>query len=175
MNAVHLHLLVNHAPIFASVAGFGLALWGFLTKNRSLAQAGAVFLILAGAFSLVAINSGHEAEEMVEHLPGFDHHLIHEHEEIAEIAFWTCIGVAVVALFTFWSLARQRANAWGVVLLLCCFSIGNMVSLGWAGNLGGQIAHRELKALENAPASSEEEHEEEEEEEKAQAEHADHP
>lgn len=171
MNAVHLHLLINHAPMFASVAGFLLAVWGFFRKNKSLAQAGAVFLIVAGALSLVAVNSGHEAEEMVEHLPGFDHHLIHEHEEIAEIAFWTCIGVAVVAMFTFWSLVRARANAWGLVLLLCCFSLGNMVSLAWAGSLGGEIAHHELKTLENAPASHEDEGSESEEEEGAPTEH----
>ena len=92
----------------------------------------------------MALNSGEEAEEAVEKLyPKISHHVIHEHEEKAELLLWVnaALGaVSVVAIWASWmSYSWKKMLFWVVLALsiLTCY-------LGYeVGKSGGEIIHLE--------------------------------
>jgi len=147
MNAVEIHLLTNHIPIFSSFFGMLIGLWGYITKNKGIMSTAMVILVLGGLSAIVANNSGEEAEELVEHLVGFDKHLIHEHEEAAEFAFLTAILVGVLAAVSWFSLLQGWARARILVAITCVTAIASFASMAKTAYEGGKIVHKELKEL----------------------------
>src|SRR5437868_4962602 len=105
MSITHLHLLLNHVPV---VGIFGLVVLFVLAAWRRSSELGKVALGLTVTLAAIAVGvyfTGEPAEELVEHLPGFDKRLVEAHERaamVATIAF-TSIGLVAAAL-----LARYR-------------------------------------------------------------------
>jgi len=147
MDATHLHLIVNHLPImgsFLAVPVLILALWR--RQEPYVFAAAALLLALGGVGAVVADQTGDRAEEAVEDLPGVSEHLIHEHEERAEVAVPLAVvtGLAGLAVLG-WSLRRREVSlpAGGVVLVLAVATAG---VAAWTGQAGGLIRHTELRA-----------------------------
>jgi uncharacterized membrane protein len=159
MNPIQLHMLVNHAPLFAAFFGVVLGVAGYFSKNRGLMVAAMLTLILGALIAMVANGSGEEAEELVEHLPGVSHKLIHEHEEAAEFALYASIAVGVLALLSLVGLARKIAKARAYVLITSLAAIASFVSMAKTAHEGGKIMHHELPSgsLENALEGSDKE------------------
>lgn len=145
-NDAHLHLIVNHLPVVGSLIATLLllvALW--LPRDRGALLCAVLVLALAGVGAFAAERTGHDAEEIVEELPGISEALIEEHEERAEIATWiselaALAGLAVLALA--W---RREATprAWISVLLVAALaSVGTLQWTAWAG---GVIRHSEIR------------------------------
>lgn len=149
MNAAHLHLIVNHVPVLLTLFSVLVLAWGMAQSNKSFQQLALVGFVLAGVFSFVALQSGEEAEEIVEDLPGVTEHYIHEHEEAAEVTNWIAVllGVASLAGLGIMRSSGSVKNAFMVVLL-----VGGIASAGlfvYTAYLGGQVRHTEIR-----PASS---------------------
>ena len=143
MNAAHLHLIVNHLPLFAAMFGGLLMAAGLWRRSESLTRAGLMLGVVAGLGAGLASFSGERAEELVEGLQGVAEAAIEEHEEAAEVTLWTGIVFGAVSLLallvpaTRGRLARHtRRAALGLAVL-------TFVSAGWTANLGGRIRHRE--------------------------------
>ena len=158
MNAAHQHLLINHFPIVALVLGVLILLIGILAKSSVTRRVGLLIFFIAGITSLMANSTGEGAEEVVEHLPGADHDLIHEHEEHAEAMMpfmWGIIFLSLIALFLEWKKKSMAMVASITVLLV------GMIATYFAhevGTSGGEIAHPEIRK--DFKMSSHEEHEE---------------
>lgn len=167
MDAVHLHLIINHVPIFMTFVSIAVLLWGWIRSNNSIINLALVGFILAAVFSIVAVQSGEGAEEAVEHLAGVSEHLIHEHEEAAETANWIGILLGIAALG---GLFIQKYKASMLKLYLGFVLILGVISAGfytYTGYEGGMIRHTEIRpdntvqnTQTNAPET--EEHEENE-------------
>jgi|SRR6476661_486669 len=164
MNQAHIHLLFNHAPILASLFGAVLLLIAVLRNNAVLLRTGLITLLTAALLAIPTQLTGEGAEEIVEDRPGVTHHLIHEHEEAAEVAFIVIEVTGALALLSLLMLGRQHSRA---SLLSRLTLAGALVSFGLlarAGNLGGQIMHPEARsgaAVEAAGHKEGEQHEEE--------------
>lgn len=168
MDATHLHLLINHVPILTTVFSALILLWGIIKSNKSFQQLALVGFIIAGIFSVVALQSGEKAEETVENLPGVTESYIHDHEEAAEVTNWIAIALAVVSILGF-AVSRYKPKMMKAYLYLLL--IGGIVSGGmfsYTAYLGGQIRHTEIRpdtnqsqldTGENKPGESEEIHE----------------
>lgn len=145
MNAAHQHLLINHLPIMALVIGILVMLVGILAKSSVIRRVGLFIFFIAGISSLPANATGEGAEEVVEHLQGADHQLIHEHEEQVETLLpfmWGIIFLSVIALFLEWKKKSMAMIASVTVLLVA------MIATYFArevGNSGGEIAHPEIR------------------------------
>jgi uncharacterized membrane protein len=144
MNAAHLHLLVNHAPVFGVV--FALALLGFGRYRRSedLTRAGLLTLVVAALASLVAMLTGDAAEDPVERLAGVSKAAIHAHEEAAELAaIVTYVGgaLALGGLALRRRATRVAARMAGLAAVAAVVAFALMAR---AANLGGQIRHAEI-------------------------------
>ena len=151
MNPAHLHLLVNHVPVFGTIAAALLLAWGLLRKSEEVVRIGLVVLVVIAAATWGVKLTGEPAEELVEHMAGVSERLIHDHEEASELAT-ILISVAGVAALTTLLMIRGRRKAGRVftviTLLLALVGFG---MVAYAANLGGMIRHTEIHDSAAAP------------------------
>lgn len=151
MNGAHLHLVLNHLPIFSIPLGLVFLLHSFYSGNQSTKRFAFLFMVLAGLSALPAFLTGEEAEEVIEHLVGVSKSLIHEHEEASEVALIFSLTLGVLAglqlLFEMKSSDQKSSSVLiqmgrkavvGVAILTSAILI-------YAANLGGKIRHPEIR------------------------------
>lgn len=144
MNAAHIHLIVNHIPIFSMLFGVGILGWGLWKENKAVQKIALVLFIVGALASYLAIESGERAEEIVEEYPAtVSHDAIHEHEEIAEIALWFAIitgGLSLVSLFgTSLNVRLQKS----LMVVLIFSAVITVAILAFTAYKGGKIRHPE--------------------------------
>lgn len=151
MNYAHLHLMVNHVPVIGSLIALGFLVWALATRHRALTKAALAMTLIAGASAWPATFTGEEAEEQVEDLPGFDHDLIHEHEEAAELAEYFLLGTALLALVALWlGRGEREVPRWAGMLTLLAL-LASTVLVARSAWLGGPIRHPEIVGPLTAP------------------------
>ncbi|MEX0648821.1 MAG: hypothetical protein WD139_13625 [Balneolaceae bacterium] len=148
MDAVHLHLIVNHVSLFITIFAFPVLIWGMYRKNESFFSLAMIGLIFAGLFSLIAMLSGEAAEEIAENISGISGTLIHDHEEMAELSNWISlllsVGAATALFIQKKKPAFQRSFGWTLVVLT--FVSAGLIS--YTAYLGGLIRHTEIHTAE---------------------------
>lgn len=145
MNAAHLHLVLNHAPLFGVLFGAsGLAV-ALARRSDDMARLSLGLLLLAGLIAVPVYLTGEEAEELVEEIGGISHDVIHEHEKAGQIA---AIAAGLLGLVALGGLLgfRRRAVARGFVPFALVGALGAGGWVGYTANLGGQIRHPEIRA-----------------------------
>lgn len=145
MDAAHLHLVLNHAPLFGVVfAVIGLA-WALVRASDGVARASLGLLVLAGLLVVPVYLSGEDAEEIVEDQVGVSHDAIEEHEEAA---LGGAIAVGVVGLLGLALLLgfRGREIPRGMTGLALVLALAAAGWIGYVANLGGQINHPEIRS-----------------------------
>jgi hypothetical protein len=143
-SGVHIHLLVNHAPVFGSLFGLALLVASLRFAPDAYRRAAFVVLIFTGIAAFIADQSGDPAEDAVRGLPGVRRELIHEHEDIADPAF---IAAAVLGVIALGALVRWRREPIprGATLVV---TVGAAVVSGlmaYTALLGGKIRHTEVR------------------------------
>ncbi len=131
--------------------------YGLVRRNTEVKKLAAFVLLVSALGTLVAYYSGHNAEEMVEHMAGVSEAAIEKHEDAAKLPFFVAIITAVGSL-----VYLIRAIPFFDVGLL----VLSLVGLGsgfWAAKTGGAIKHWQEQGL-TAPAEGEGEEMEGEEE-----------
>jgi hypothetical protein len=159
MSAAHLHLILNHAPLFGvAFASLGLA-WALVGKNDGVARASLALLVLAGLLVLPVYLSGENAEDVVEGQVGVSHDAIEAHEDAALGAAVAVGVVGAIALLLLVGFRRGSVprSATAVVLALALAAGG---WIGYVANLGGHINHPEIRN--GSPPSAADDHEEDE-------------
>ncbi|HET6769113.1 MAG TPA: hypothetical protein VFH08_17000 [Chitinophagaceae bacterium] len=144
MNASQIHLALNHVPLFFSIAGGLILLYGFIRKQDQIKSLSLYFMIIAALFTIPVYLTGEGTEEAVENLPGISEGLIETHEEMAKIGLIIILIAGAVALVTV--LIKRTASLSRPFLMLCVVlafaSFGVMVQ---TAHLGGQIRHSEIR------------------------------
>jgi uncharacterized membrane protein len=150
MDALHVHLLLNHFPVIGTIIGIALLLFGFFRKSDEIKRASlGVFFVIA-LLTVPVYLTGEPAEERVEKSPGVSEAIIEQHEAAALpalIAMEVTGLLAVFGLILFYKdsrLARWNVSA---VLVLSLVTFGLMAR---AANLGGQIRHQEIRSGQTA-------------------------
>ncbi|CAM3396140.1 hypothetical protein [Rhodothermus bifroesti] len=140
LDTAHLHLMVNHLPLFGVLLGLLVGLYGAWRREESIVRVALMLFVLAGLGAVAAYFTGHGAEEMVEAL-GRSHDAIEAHEEAGNLAVYLTIALAVLSLVM---LVRRRpiAPAWRTALFVVAVVTFGVV--GYAANLGGRISHPEI-------------------------------
>jgi hypothetical protein len=153
MNPAHLHLLVNHLPIFGTLFALLLSGGALLLSpfRRGLFLGAVVLAVIGGIGGFVAENTGEGAEELVEDLPGVTETLIHAHEEAAETAailggLAAAVGIGLMVVGG----RREQVPAWAPAGL-ALVSLMATGAMGYAGSTGGVIRHTEIR--DGAPAA----------------------
>ena len=144
MNAVHIHLLLNHVPVIGAVIAL-LLLAAAVWRNRpELLRATLALYVLLGVVAVIVYLTGEPAEDAAERLPGMSEALVERHEELALVAT-IAMGIAAALAIVGLIVQRRRilppwATRGGLV-----FGAGLVVLMGYTANLGGQIRHPEIR------------------------------
>jgi uncharacterized membrane protein len=144
MNASQIHLALNHVPLFFSIVGGLVLLYGFIKKQEQIKFLSLYFMTIAALFTIPVYLTGEGTEESVEKLPGVSENLIEAHEEMAKIGLIVIIITGIAALITLF--VKKRISLLKPSLILCAFltfiSFGVMAQ---TARLGGKIRHSEIR------------------------------
>jgi hypothetical protein len=144
MSLVHLHLMLNHAPVIGTVFAALLLAVGALRHSDELTKVAFGFLVLLGAVTALVFATGGPAEHAIEKLPAFSREITERHDDaaVAATAMMVAIGIlALIALVVYRQRAiPRRVTATAVVAVLAAVGV-----VGYVANLGGQIRHTEIR------------------------------
>lgn len=144
MNAAHLHLMVNHLPLFASLFATAILAFGLYRGMTQLVNVGLVLALVAGLGAFAAAQTGERAEGVVEDLPGVTEIAIENHEEAAEAAMWAAILAGLVALGGLALPDRAHRTQRVAAMVALALSLVAFLLVARAANLGGHIRHTEI-------------------------------
>ncbi len=145
MSAEHLHLLLNHGPLFAVAFALPLLLFGFIRRNDTVSRVALVGFVVAAVLTVPVYLSGDEAEHSVEELPGVSHDYIEEHEDAGKLTLWIVEGLgALSAVVLFLSLKKPQVSR-GLLIVVLLAGMGTFALIAYTNNLGGKIRHSELR------------------------------
>jgi hypothetical protein len=136
---------LNHLPIFATLFGAGLLIWGLFRKEGVKRKLGLVLFVIAAASIVPVYLTGEPAEEIIEHRPGVSEGIIHPHEEAAELAFvvvGVLGGMSALILLLLHKGKNVPKMAWAASVLGGLLTLGLLLRVA---HLGGQIRHDELR------------------------------
>jgi len=150
-SAVHVHLAINHSPLYGEIFAFCLILFGLIRKRREFVTAAFVVCIFAALGAIASDLTGDKAADFVTHakppIAGVDTTLIKEHDLAANFCvISSCVTgfFAIVALFV--GHRRGTRPRWMevtiAVLIAWALSVAGRTAL-----LGGRIHHEEVRAL----------------------------
>ena len=160
MDAVHIHLLLNHIPVIGTIFAVPLFAYALLRKSDELKRLALIILVFAAIVAIPVYLTGEPAEEAVEKLAGVSHTIIEEHEDAAKISMIFLMMTGALSLVGLFLMRTKKAFAAGwFVLISLLFSVITAGLMARTANLGGQIRHSEIRAgnadaqqTENPPA-----------------------
>jgi|SRR5688572_17902980 len=144
LDPTHLHLLINHLPVFGSLMGLLVLIYGIISKSDQTKIAAYLVLIVSAIGAGISYFTGDDAAETVENLPGVSRDIIGMH---ADAALFAVIAFAIVGVMSLVAIIMTKRNvrsklmAWIVLIItLWAFSVVARTSY-----LGGQIRHSEIR------------------------------
>ena len=154
MNSAHWHLILNHLPLTGTIFSTLLLASGMVLKNQVLKNSGLSLFILTAICAIPVLLTGDGAEDVLESIGQKNEHFIHEHEEIAEIAFWISQSIAILSIGALLVL-RNKKKLFSILTSLALIAgLGNSILMVQVGNAGGQIRHTEIRPANSAQSDS---------------------
>lgn len=161
MDAVHIHLLLNHFPIISTYFGLLLIAFAFIRKSGEIFRGAMAVFLIGGILAIPTFISGHGAEDIAENLPGVDESFIEAHESFASIALISSIILAAICAYGLLRYRRKDEEFTGtdapvrkrfgridlyfvIIVTLAAVAVSGITS--YTGNLGGQIRHTEVRS-----------------------------
>jgi len=144
MNTTHIHLIITHLPIFGSILGAIVLIYGLATKSTYTQNASYLVFLISAIGAGIAYLTGEAAEETVEHIQGVVKDMIESHEESAKL---TLIPMGILAISSVVSLYfnyRKERSAHTLALITLILSLISFGFSAYSGYLGGKIRHTEL-------------------------------
>jgi hypothetical protein len=143
-SGAHLHLLINHAPIFGSLFGFLLLVASYFTSPNVLRKTAFVVLIATALAGAAADLSGDAAKDAIRGFPGVKREVVRAHEEMGDKAYILggILGVLALGALLKWRRTPVPAGATAVMTLASAFVMGAFM---YTGLLGGQVRHTEVR------------------------------
>ena len=152
MNLTHLHLILNHVPVFGTAFGLGLLVFAIWRKSEELKKTTLGVFVIVALLAVPVYLTGEPAEDGVKSLPGVSKPIIEQHEEAATVAFTSVVVLGVTALAGLLLFRRGKmVPAWyGYVMLAASLIVGGLMV--WTANMGGQVRHTEIRSSASPPA-----------------------
>ncbi len=150
-SAVHIHLAINHSPLYTELFALCLMLFGMLRARREFVTAGLVVAIVAALCAIGANLTGDKAADFVSHvsppLAGVDKELIRPHDEAAGWFVNLASGTGVLAIIALFIGHRRGSRPrWLEALILLAMAL-SVAAVARTSLLGGRIHHQEVRAL----------------------------
>lgn len=149
MNDAHLHMLVNHFPIIGSIFGLGILITGLTLRNDILKNTAYVLFIISAVFGFFSMSTGEGAEGLVEEMESVGHHIIHEHEEIAEKFILVMYATGIFSILSLITSIKKHKLAKICAIITLILAIAAVVLAKNVGTTGGEVRHTEIRETEN--------------------------
>ena len=146
MDLTHVHLLINHLPLFGSVLGALVLGYGLYAKSNPTKIAAYMVLIISAVGAVVAYYTGEPAEDAVKNLQGIVKQSVEEHEDAAVFAFGSMIVVGLFSIVGLMTTVRNTTYVKLIGRLTLLLSLFSFSVLARTAYLGGLIRHTEVKA-----------------------------
>lgn len=155
----HIHLLINHLPLFGSFCGLVVLLYGIWKRSTNTVNAAYLVLIIAAIGAGVAYLTGEPAEETVENLQGVSKDMLELHEEAGLYAVVSFIVLGIAALGGLLLAIRKPTSLKPVALIVLLLGLVSFGIVARTAFIGGQIRHSEIRGDYQPPLQSGEEEE----------------
>jgi uncharacterized membrane protein len=144
ISGAHLHLLVNHVPIFGAFFAAGLLIASYFFAPDVLRRTAFVVLVGTALATVAADLSGEPAIEAVRGLPGIRRDVIRAHEQMADKALIAggLLGVLALGALVRW---RRTPVPSGATLAITLGTVVVSGLMAYVGLLGGRIRHTEVR------------------------------
>jgi hypothetical protein len=149
----HAHLLLNHVPTIGLVFGFGLFLFSLVRRDNGLLQASLAALYLVAIMAFPTFMTGYAARLTIRRHPGFSELLTEGHQGAAVMALILIEITGAAAWVGLWQQRRNGEAARWTIVLVMTLAIVTMGLVTRAANMGGEITHSEIRAIEDLPAA----------------------
>ena len=146
MNQTHVHLLINHLPVFGSILGALVLGYGLWTRSYQTKIASYYLFIISTLGAVIAYLTGEAAEESVENIQGVSKDLIEQHEEFAVFALVALIILGVASLIGLFITIRKSALTRIVATVILFISLISFGLIARTAYVGGLIRHTEINA-----------------------------
>jgi len=141
MDQTHLHLITNHLAIIGTLFAGIVLLIGLLSNTVQTRMAAFILMLISSIGGYITFQTGHEAEETVEHMKGISEYVIEQHEEFAEKALWFIILLFVASIVGLYAGKKNILSEKKISLIILIISFISFAVFAWTGYLGGQIMH----------------------------------
>ncbi|MBK7505446.1 MAG: hypothetical protein IPI52_10400 [Bacteroidetes bacterium] len=153
MNGAHWHLVVNHLPIIFPIVGVIVMITGLISKSEAVKRTAFMIFIFGALASLVAMNTGEGAEELVENINGITENDIESHEEAAELFAMLSYILGGISLLGLWASFKQKTFSSLISIGTLVFAFVLLFFAKQTGTTGGEIRHTEIRSGNSNPAS----------------------
>lgn len=143
MTPTHIHLMINHFPLFTTLMGIILLVYTLVTKNKNFEKLYMILFIVSGLSIIPTYFSGENTEHIVEKINGVARRAIHPHEEAGEKALIVTILLGIFSIGKIFIKNNEKATK-ALTYLILIASIASLGLISYTANLGGQIRHTEL-------------------------------
>lgn len=151
IQADHIHLAINHSPLYAETFAFFLLLIGVIRRNRTLTTAGLVVAVVAALCGAAAYWTGDEAADILKDMnppiAGVDVQAIGLHELAAKFLLGGASITGVAAIAALWWGRRGRTRPRWVEIVMIILSLWTVTIAVRVALLGGRIHHPEVRAV----------------------------
>ncbi|HEU4700056.1 MAG TPA: hypothetical protein VFS40_12815 [Gemmatimonadales bacterium] len=111
LSPLHLHLMLNHLPLFGSVFILLVLLWAWVRRSREGMRLGLWLAVLLALATIPVYLTGEPAEDQLRAFdPSAPRRLMHEHEESGERGFIFVLVTGAVALVALWATRRREEH-----------------------------------------------------------------
>ena len=151
LSAVHVHLAINHSPLYGELFALCLVLFGLIKARREFVTAGLIVSIIASLCGILADTTGDGAARFISHanppLAGVDKTLIKEHDLAASFFVGSSCITAFLAIVVLFIGHRRGARPRWMEVVMAIFIAWSLSVAGRTALLGGRIHHEEVRAL----------------------------
>jgi hypothetical protein len=147
-DAAHLHLAINHAPLYAELFAFVILVAGLIWRKRDLVMVGLLLVIVGAIAAFAADQTGDRAAHMIKQgapIAGLDTKLIKEHDQSAGYFLTAALitgGLAILSLI----ISKRRGGGLGWLdTLIAVAALLSFVIAARTALLGGRIHHPEVR------------------------------
>ena len=144
MDAIRIHLVITHLPVFGLFLGFFALLYGYLRKSKEVKIVSLAIIVVAMAGGFIAFQTGEPAEHAVENIAGVSHDAVEVHEESAELTNIFVIALGLVSLVALYAEAKGKGFAKQVIVAVLVLSVVSFYFVARTALLGGKVRHTEI-------------------------------
>jgi len=143
MNDIHTHLIINHFPIIGAIFAMIVLLSGIFIRSELIKRMAYGLFLVTALSVLPTKNSGEKAEHNLKKAIDVNEKMIEEHEEMADIGFWSLLILGFLSVIGFYLSIKENGISGIFAIVILIIATVSVIYLWKTGESGGKIRHTE--------------------------------